>query len=205
MDIKNTKAPKQKKVASSIAGRAMTHREKQVIKLMFVFFCCFVGLFSKRLINPLANLITDNLHIPGGISTSFSLMFMVIAVGVTRKKWCAVPMAIAQCTAAFMIGMIGSMGAFLPVAYIVPALVIDIIMLLPGKEMHSYVLKLFAANILSSVSAAMTANFLVFHLPKMILLVYVCVAATSGAVCGYIAAEVSVRINKNEAFYDKED
>jgi len=47
--------------------------------LLFLAICCDLGLFSKRLISPLANIVTDFLHIPGCISTSFSLMFLVSA------------------------------------------------------------------------------------------------------------------------------
>lgn len=36
--------------------------------LLFLVICCDLGLFSKRLISPLANIVTDFLHIPGGIS-----------------------------------------------------------------------------------------------------------------------------------------
>ena len=42
-------------------------------------FCCVLGLVTKKLINPMANVITEALHIPGGISTGFSLMVLVIA------------------------------------------------------------------------------------------------------------------------------
>ena len=45
--------------------------------LIFLALCCDLGLFAKRIIAPAANLLTDSLHIPGGIGTSFSLMFLV--------------------------------------------------------------------------------------------------------------------------------
>ena len=47
--------------------------------LLFLTLCCDLGLFSKRLIAPAANILTDFLRIPGGIGTSFSLMFLVVA------------------------------------------------------------------------------------------------------------------------------
>ena len=52
--------------------------------LNFMALCCSLGLVVKKLVNPLANIITESLHIPGGISTGFSLMFLVIATEIVR-------------------------------------------------------------------------------------------------------------------------
>lgn len=61
-----------------------THNLKTII---FLSLCCDLGLLSKRLISPLANIVTDSLHIPGGIGTAFSLMFLVIAATVIPCCW----------------------------------------------------------------------------------------------------------------------
>ena len=55
-------------------------------ELIFFALCCDLGLFSKKLIGPAANLLTDALHIPGGIGTGFSLMFLVIAAAVCPRR-----------------------------------------------------------------------------------------------------------------------
>ena len=108
--------------------------------LIFLALCCDLGLFSKRLISPAANLVTDALHIPGGVGTSFSLMFLVIAVVVIRKRGCAVVMGAVQSVIALSLGMVGSMGALSAIGYIVPGVMIDFLMLalkhtpLPMKE-----------------------------------------------------------------------
>ena len=94
--------------------------------LIFLALCCDLGLFSKRLIAPAANLITDFLHIPGGIGTSFSLMFLVVAAVTVDRFGCAVIMSIVQSGLALAFGMVGSMGALSLVGYIVPGLVIDL-------------------------------------------------------------------------------
>ena len=58
-------------------------------RMIFLALCCDLGLFSKRLIAPFANLLTDYLHIPGGIGTSFSLMFLVVAAELVPQPGCA--------------------------------------------------------------------------------------------------------------------
>jgi hypothetical protein len=56
--------------------------------------------------------------------------------------------------------------------------------------------KSFIANIASSVSAALFADIVVFHLPVKPLVVYLCLATVSGAICGFIAGAVSASIDK---------
>lgn len=61
----------------------------EVFKIGHVEFhglCCVLGMFTKKLINPFANIITEVLHIPGGISTGFSIMFLVIATEVVKGQ-----------------------------------------------------------------------------------------------------------------------
>jgi hypothetical protein len=47
--------------------------------MIFMAICCDLGLVAKKVISPVADIVTDSLHIPGGIATSFSLMFLIIA------------------------------------------------------------------------------------------------------------------------------
>ena len=168
-----------------------------LIELIIMIVCCFAGVFCKKLINPFANVVTDSLHIPGGISTAVSLMFMVIASALTDRKWSAMAMGIMQAAFALAMGSVGSMGVFLPVSYIVPGIVIDLVMLLSKKTGISSGLPAFTSNILSSVSAAVFADIIVFHLPVPVLALYLCVAALSGAICGAVAAVISSSIMNN--------
>ncbi|MBQ8014386.1 MAG: hypothetical protein IJ257_08380 [Treponema sp.] len=161
-----------------------------IIKALILLLCCFAGIFVKRAINPLANVITDALHIPGGISTSASLMFLVIGAGVTNCRFGAIVMATMQGSCALMTGMTGSMGILLPIAYLLPGFAIDAVMLLPLQGQWGKRLKAFLANIAASLTAALFADIAVFHLPAIVLLVYLCVAAFSGAICGCLAASV---------------
>ena len=157
--------------------------------LIMVVFCA-AGVFCKKLINPLANAITDSLHVPGGISTAVSLMFLVIAAGITKRRWSASAMGLMQASVALAMGSMGSMGFLLPVSYIVPGVVIDIVMLAGEKIHFSMRVRAFIANILSSVSAALFADIVVFHLPAKPLMVYLCLATLTGSVCGYLAGSV---------------
>ncbi|SEP98278.1 hypothetical protein SAMN02910369_00966 [Lachnospiraceae bacterium NE2001] len=164
--------------------------------IAIMILCCFAGVALKRLINPFANMVTDALHVPGGISTAFSLMFLVIASLVTKRKWCATVMGSMQALTALAIGMVGSMGILMPLAYIIPGIAVDLVMLIPEKGLFSDYFKAFIAGILSSVSAALFADLVVFHLPIKPLTVYLLLATVSGAICGGLAGASTDLINK---------
>lgn len=162
--------------------------------LIFLTLCCDLGLFAKRLIAPAANLITDFLRIPGGIGTSFSLMFLVIAAALISVKGCATLMGLVQSMIALSLGMMGSMGALSPIGYIVPGIIIDIVLMVGKRAGISSRVNMVIANMLSAAAAGLTANIIVFHLIGVPLALYVSVALLSGAVCGALAYSLSCRL-----------
>lgn len=153
-----------------------------------------MGLLSKKVIAPVANLVTDSLHIPGGISTGFSLMFLVLAAGLVKVRLPATKMSLLQSVVALSMGMVGSMGLLTPIGYLVPGLTIDFIrfLLLEKRQMKEeyYVL----AGLFASLSAAMTANCIVFRMWGWLLILYGAVASASGLVCGIFCWHVYYRL-----------
>lgn len=169
-------------------------KHSRLRRLIFYALCCDLGLFTKRLIAPAANMITDSLHIPGGIGTSFSLMFLVIAAALTRRFGCGAIMGAVQSVIAISMGMVGSMGPLTPVSYIIPGFIIDCIIHISRKiRLHDEVAMLLA-NMLAAASASLTANLINFHLRGVILLLYVSVALTTGAICGLLAGNLARRL-----------
>lgn len=162
--------------------------------LIFLALCCDLGLFSKRLISPAANLITGFLHIPGGIGTGLSLMFLVIAAVIVERFGCATIMGAVQSILALAFGMVGSMGALAPIGYIVPGLVIDILLTVTRCGPLSQRDRVVLTNAAASPCAALTANIIVFHLSGVVLLLYLCVASTSGAIFGLAGARIVRRL-----------
>ena len=163
--------------------------------LIFLTLCCDLGLFSKRLIAPVANIITDMLRIPGGIGTSFSLMFLVVAAILVHFRGCATLMGFVQSMIALSLGMIGSMGALSPIGYIVPGLVIDLSLFISRKLNADQLISMMAANMLGAVAAGLTANLIVFRLTGIPLALYISVAIVSGGVCGILGSSLAKRIS----------
>lgn len=162
--------------------------------LIFMALCCSLGLFVKKLVNPLANVITEALHIPGGISTGFSIMFLVVAAEIVRMKKCGTMMGAVQGFLALALGRIGSMGVLAPLGYFVPGITIDIVYFLQKYLKLSRTGRMMLANGLAAVMASVTANLLVFHLKGIVLLLYLCVSLTSGSIYGYLGALIVPRI-----------
>lgn len=186
-------------------------KHDKIRRLIIMALCCDLGLFSKRLIAPAANVLTDALHIPGGIGTSFSLMFLIVAVGIMPRFWCGTIMGAVQSMIALSLGMVGSMGALSPIGYIVPGFVIDCVMWAARKLNVKTEYGTVLANMLSAATASITANFIVFHLGGVVLLLYVSVALTSGAICGVLGGELIRRLqkiklteNRKDEHYEKE-
>lgn len=162
--------------------------------MIFLALCCDLGLFSKRIINPFANIITDALHIPGGIGTSFSLMFLVIPAVLLPHKYCGTIMGAAQSGLALSFGMVGSMGALSPIGYIVPGFAIDILLRFTDRLPFSQKDRMMLANGIASACAAFTANFIVFRLKGAALALYLCTALSSGLLCGFLGAQIIKRL-----------
>jgi len=162
--------------------------------LVFMTLCCDLGLFSKRLISPVANIVTDFIRIPGGIGTSFSLMFLVVAASILSVRGCATLMAVIQSLLALSLGMIGSMGVLSPIGYIVPGIVIDIVLCLFPKTGLSKNAAMITANMLAGGAAGLTANLIVFRLTGIPLALYIIVSLISGGLCGTLACSLTARL-----------
>ena len=169
-------------------------KKQPLFTLNVMALCCILGLLTKKMINPFANVITETLHIPGGISTGFSIMFLVIAAELLRMPHSGVMMGTVQGLLALAMGRVGSMGLLSPIGYIMPGLAIDLVYRLFGSRMVSHSDRMVLANGLAAVMASVTANLIVFHLQGPVLWLYLCVSATSGSLYGLLGSTVVTRL-----------
>ena len=179
-------------------------RQSRLANLNFMALCCVLGLFTKKLINPLANVITESLHIPGGISTGFSIMFLVVATEVVRGggkrtgAWnhCGALMGAVQGFLALCLGRIGSMGLLAPLGYFMPGVAIDLVYGLSHRFGLDRTERMVFSNALAAVMASVTANVIVFRLWGPVLLLYLCVSAVSGTIYGYLGSVVAGKLQR---------
>ena len=164
-------------------------------QMIFMALCCDCGLVAKKIISPVANIVTESLHIPGGIATGFSLMFLIVAASTLRVFGCATLMSVIQSILALSFGMVGSMGVLAPIGYIVPGIMIDLCLYIAKKASSSPTSGITSASVASSVCACLVSNILVFRLSGIALWVYISVAATTGAVCSIPACILTERLS----------
>lgn len=167
-------------------------KRSKLTMLIFMAWCCALGMFAKKLINPFANLITDSLHIPGGISTGFSLMFLVIAAELVSLRHCGSMMGAVQGALALITGRVGSMGALMPLGYFLPGVTIDLLFALCAKLRREE--RMVFANMGAAVTASLTANAIVFRLWGWALALYLSVSAVSGLLWGCLAYQITQRL-----------
>ncbi len=163
-------------------------------RLIFMALCCDLGVFAKKLIVPAANILTDFLHIPGGVGTSFSLMFIIVAAVFVPRFGSATLMGAVQSVIALCIGTVGSMGALAPLGYIIPGFAIDCVLFFARKLKISRNESLVIANAIAAGTACLIANAIVFRLSGIVLLLYLSVSLTSGAICGVLAESVAGKL-----------
>lgn len=177
----------------------MKHHKLFALNVMAL--CCILGLISKKLVNPLANVITEALHIPGGVSTGFSLMFLVIGAELVRQPFSGTKMGTTQGFLALALGRVGSMGGLSLIGYIMPGLVIDLIYHLGICRKASCTERMMLANGLAAAAASVTANLIVFHLQGAVLWLYLCVSLLSGSLYGLLGSAITARLGMVFAQY----
>ena len=168
----------------------------KLTKLNFMALCCVLGIFTKKMINPFANVITEALHIPGGISTAFSIMFLVIAREIVDTPKSGTLMATVQGFLALALGRVGSMGILMPIAFIATGIAIDFVYYVGNVCRFSKMERMVFANALAALMASVVANVLVFNLKGAVVWLYFGVSLCSGTCFGFLAMAMAHRIEK---------
>ncbi|MCL2488531.1 MAG: ECF transporter S component [Oscillospiraceae bacterium] len=163
-----------------------------------------LGMAVKPLVAPI-KLITGPLGIPGGsVAGGIYMAFPVIARGLVNKRFAATLTAVIQAGLVFTTG-IGSQGAISIVSYITPGLAVDFIFLLFSIDIRTFSLTkqlraMPAACFFAGMAANITGTFfvgrLLFQIPVVPLLLWLCVAAFSGGIGGLFAWFLIKQIKK---------
>ncbi len=193
-----TYVPVGEKPVTNVNDRAAYERavredqRPDTVQLVFLALCVGFGMFAKKLIGPLTNVITDFIRLPGGgAAAAFSLMFLVFAAGLTGWRWAGTACGFVQGALALALGLAGYQGAFALITYTIPGIVIDLVrLILPGRGTGYYLIATAAAN----TASALGANLLVFHFSGRLLLLWLLVAASFGVLAGLVASLVDTRL-----------
>ncbi len=162
--------------------------------MAFMAISLALGLLSKRIVSPLTNTLTDFFRIPGGSAAAgFSLAFLVIGKQIVHVPCAALIMGFVQALLALALGFSGYQGPLAVLTYTLPGAVIDLTSFLLKK--HDALFCCLACTLACAASAVLS-NLLVFHLRGASLILWLLLAALSGAFGGLCAYPVSVRLKK---------
>ena len=157
----------------------------------------FRGTCDNRLYGPTSNPFNTRYNSGGSSGGSaaagFSLAFLIIGKRIAPLPFAATVMSLVQALLALALGCSGYQGALAIFSYVAPGLIIDVLALVLKNQHPMFC---FAAGILSSVTSAVISNLLVFHLAGISLLLWLLLAALSGALGGLVAQLVSARLQK---------
>ncbi|MEL7646908.1 MAG: ECF transporter S component [Sedimentibacter sp.] len=164
--------------------------------LILIAVVSSLGIATKPIVVPLVHVVTGPLFIPGGaIAGGFYMFWMVLGMGLVRKKGTCILIGIVQSILVISTGTMGTHGVMSLVTYTVPGLAAEIVFLFSKNNqfnvMH-YVLGCMAAN----TSGTMISNMLFFRLPAVTVALILSCAALSGALGGIIASGIISGLEK---------
>ena len=155
--------------------------------LIIIAAMAALGIAIKPVIVPLAHLVSTPLMIPGGtLAGGLYMMWLVMAMGLTKKRGAATLTGIVQAILVMVTGIAGSHGAMSLVSYTLPGAAIDIVLLIIRHRVCC-VKCAFVAGILANVTGTVIVNMMFFSLPLIPLLLSIAVAAFSGGIGGLLA------------------
>ncbi len=155
---------------------------------------CLMGLFaalgmvSKPIISPIANLLTDFIKIPGGsVTAGFSMMFIVFCTQCVGKKYCGLLMGVVQAAISIGSGVSATVGLLVFITYTMPGIAVDLVLcsglfnFLPLKQRMCF------AGAIAVFAGALFTNMLYFRLAFVPFLLFYIFGIISGAFGGYTA------------------
>lgn len=168
-----------------------------VFELIIIALLAAIGTASKVLIGIPIRIMTSSVGIPGGaIAGGIYMLWLSLAVGITKRKGAASLMALIQALMIFLGSLPGSHGILSLITYTLPGMGCDLVFLISRKKRYNvlhFILGVALANTIGTIGS----NILFFKLPLIPLLFALISAALSGALGGCVAYLVMNRVEKS--------
>ena len=169
-----------------------------VFHIIIIAVCAGLGIAIKPVLVPLVHIVTGPLFIPGGaVVGGFYMLFIVVAAGLTGKRWAATLTCVTQALLVLITGVIGSHGIMSVATYILPGVVVDLLLILIKNRAHNAI-GCFFGGMAANLTGTFLSNLVFFRLPFVPLMLTLFAGALSGALGGLIA----YTIIKNLRAYD---
>ena len=168
-------------------------RSKRYFKLsdyVILAMLAAMGIASKVIIVPLAQIVTGPLFLPGGVvAGGFYMMFLILGTAITGKMGAALLVSLIQAALVTITGTFGSHGAASLFTYSLPGLAVEMWFFF-SKHRGCCPLCCFIAGMVANVAGTFAVNSALFNLSFIPLMLSIAVAALSGGLGGLVASRV---------------
>ncbi len=167
-----------------------------IYDLLVMTLFAALGIALKPVIGPIARMVSGLISMPGGaLFGGIYMMFLLLAGGITKKRFSPTLTAFIQALLVIVLGTFGSHGIMSIVTYTLPGLVVDLYLILFKSELDKPK-HFIVGGVLANMTGTLLVNFVKMKLPLPALLFALAVAAVSGALGGLISSVISSRLSK---------
>jgi ABC-type thiamin/hydroxymethylpyrimidine transport system permease subunit len=165
--------------------------------LVLLALLACLGIATKPIVVPLAQIITGPLYIPGGvIAGGFYMMWLVMGAGLVRRSGAATLIAAVQAIMIISLGIFGTHGIMSLFTYLLPGIAVDLVMLV-SRHRGCCIGCCFAGGVAANISGTFLVNIVFFRLPLIPLVLSLASASLSGGLGGIIAYNVIKKVEKS--------
>lgn len=167
----------------------------KVYDLIIIAMLGALGMAFKTIAGILVRMITGPMGIPGGaLAGGLYMLWMPLGLAITGKKGTAFLISLVQVVVLLISGAPGSHGIWTFATYLPPAIAVEAVFLIKGKE-HNILHFIFAV-ILANIIGTFGSNLVFFRISALPLIFTLVAAAFSGALGGVVAYFTFQKIEK---------
>lgn len=160
-------------------------------EMIYISLLATTATISKVPIKALSIFLTSSVGLPGGIVGGVYYMFWIVAAcAIVKKHGTATLFCVIQI---FVSLIISSMPIIKLITYLPPGIAVDLFLILRRRNEYNKGVMMFLGA-LANCAGALTQAILIMNLPLIATLVSCITAFVSGAVGGYLAYLVVLRI-----------
>ena len=167
-----------------------------LFNLMTIALMAALGIAVKSVIVPLVHIVTGPLYIPGGVvAGGIYMMFLVLAVSLTRIRGAAALCGLCQGVMVLVIGTAGSHGVLSIASYTLTGAAADAVMLL-SRHRGCCAACCFFGGMAANLTGTLIVNSAFFNMPFVPLMLSLAAGALSGGMGGILAWAVTKQLRK---------
>jgi len=165
--------------------------------LILIAVIAALGVAIKPVIVPLAAAITPP-FIPGGAAMGgIYMLFLVLAVSLTRVRGAGLLCGLVQALLVMALGVAGSHGAASLITYTLPGLAVDLVFLpLIWRRREANSLVCVLACMLANITGTMAVAFALFQAEHIMAMLLISLAALSGSLGGVAAWAITKQMRR---------